>query len=175
MVCAFVAGYTESTQTAQTVDVPVLNDVPVVVPTPPKIVAQNISNNAPMPKNVSDPINYTTLQYNKTNIDTVTEFFTLMPEYPGKGQYVSRSRYISFEARNHGLNISTVVVGGDGSAEHTEKHQVNTFISNGTRYYTSNLYTDDMRILTYNKLFILLNDTLPSGLTRLSPRDFWEP
>lgn len=74
----------ESTQSTPTVDVPVLNDVPVVVPTPPKIVAQNVSNDAPMPKNVSDPINYTTLYYNKTNIDTVSEFLRVMPEYPGR-------------------------------------------------------------------------------------------
>ena len=37
--------FAELTQTAQTVDVPALNDVPVVVPTPPKIVAQNVSQN----------------------------------------------------------------------------------------------------------------------------------
>ena len=136
--------------------------VPTPIPTPP-----------PAPASTKTP--YEELQYNETTLATVSDFMSRMPDYTGGGQCVSRSRYVAFQANEHNLTILTCIVGGSGSAQHTEKHQVNTFTDDGVRYYTSNLYIGDERVLTGSGLLVLLNETLPSGLSHLSPRDFWTP
>ena len=126
-------------------------------------------------KNVSILIPYNDLQYNETTLATVTDFMSRMPEYAGGGQCVSRSRYVAFEAHEHGLNVSTCIVGGAGSASKTEKHQINTFTDDGTRYYTSNLHIGDTSILTYGELLDALNGVFVVKLTSLNARGYWTP
>lgn len=112
--------------------------------------------------------------YNATTPETVADFLREYP-YEGKGQCVSRSRYLAIEAQAHNLSLGTCIIGGNGGAQVTEKHQVNTFEYEGARYYTTNLYAGDVRVCDGRELLIIMNEILPSGLHYLHTRGFWSP
>lgn len=120
-------------------------------------------------------IEYEELWYNKTTVDTVRDFFDICPVYSGKGQCVSSSRYYAFEAEKHNLSLQTCVIGGQGSAQRTEKHQVNTFKCDGVRYFTANFNCTDTTILTRIQLIDAANDKFSTPIQSLNARDFWHP
>ena len=140
-----------------------------------------VSHTVSIPAGFSDALR---LEDEKRMEPSVAEFQSLlgflmrcdqMPVYPGKGQCVASSRYMAFEAKEHNLTISTCIVGGSGSAQRTEKHQVCTFKDDGVRYYTANTRIGDQRILTAGELVAHLDSKYPGGMTHLSARDYWTP
>lgn len=118
---------------------------------------------------------YEELWYNKTTIDTVRDFFDRCPVYSGNGQCVSSSRYYAFEAKKHNLSLQTCVIGGHGSAQHTGKHQVNTFKYEGVRYFTANLDCTDTTIQTSRQLINAVNEKFNTPIKSLNARNFWAP
>ena len=133
----------------------------------------------PAPTPANDPAllaaPYTYLWYNVTDITNVKDFLERCPTYEGKGQCVAQSRYRAFEARKHNLSLYTCIVGGSGGAQCTEKHQVNTFRSDGVRYYTSNLNSSDDMVCTGAELIKVLNGKFTEEIAYLNPRDYWMP
>ena len=125
-----------------------------------------------------EPINMTeipyTTNYTITNLSTVTDFMENCPIYEGNGQCVSCSRYLVFQAKEHNLTLSTCIIGGQGSAERTEKHQIVTFKDNGIRYFSPNINKFDRRILTYNDMLDVFNGRdITTKISHLNARDYW--
>ena len=147
--------------------------VPVINPEPVNPPEDETVEDTPTPAPHIVP--YDEMRYNDTTLTTVQDFLGRCPTYQGGGQCVSRSRYIAFEAKKHNLSISTCIIGGAGSAENTEKHQVNTFKSNGVRYYTSNFSPTDNRIFTGAGLLEVVNTVFSVKLSHLGARGFWRP
>lgn len=120
-------------------------------------------------------IEYEELWCNETTVATAEDFFDRCPVYSGKGQCVASSRYYAFEAEKHNLSLQTCIIGGSGSAQHTEKHQVNTFKYDGVRYFTGNFNRTDTTILTSRQLIDVVNDKFSAHIQSLNARDFWQP
>lgn len=112
---------------------------------------------------------------NETTVATMRDLFDICPVYSGNGQCVSSSRYYAFEAEKHNLSLQTCVIGGQGSAQRTEKHQVNTFKCDGVRYFTANLNRSDTTVLTSIQLIDAVNETFSTPIKSLNARDFWQP
>ena len=86
------------------------------------------------------------------------------------------ARFITLEAKKHGLNLGECTVvdtGTDRIKGVMDGHRVNVFGYNGTKYFTTNLCKSHSDVMTASELRDFLHDHM--GLDKLGTKDYdWE-
>lgn len=98
--------------------------------------------------------------YNETTSETFAHFLNYLEPCPYEGACSMRARYISIEAHKVNLSVQeTTII--DYNKQRIKRtlcggHRVNVFVYQNKKYYTTNLWVGDNRIVEYNSLINIL-------------------
>ena len=122
---------------------------------------------------------YEELYYNETTPENVQEFLDNVPPCPwfedkDGGMCSSNARYITIEAKAHGLEIGecTVVDTNTDRVKRTlcSGHRVNVFEHDNVKYFTTNLNRHHSDVVTASELTGILGDIF--GIDRIETKDY---